>query len=196
MSGVLRLLHTTGASDGDTKFRAAHFHDPLDMTVDLHIRGNEWAKCLCDGEKTAAYVFLNEICLECRAPNYPTSTCGGSLGYTVLQTQLKVQEQRDLSLVRLLPQNIVLERANKGVQQLEDMLMVITSPVKRLLSHLSNPEVAGYEVSDGLSQPEETVAVCVQASTKLFGGMKSCRDRKDQHNESITSPRSASITST
>ena len=181
---VLELLQSTGAGDGDAKFRAAFLYR-YELAVDLHKYGNEWAKCLSDSETTAAYVLLSETCLECRTPDYPTSVCGNSRGYTVLQTQVHLQKQHDLSLLRLLPQDLVLARVDEDAPKQETVLMVITSPIKRLLSLLSKSKVAGYEVMDELPQPEGTVSVCVQASTKQFGGMEFHRYRKAQPDESI-----------
>lgn len=189
---VLYNFHTTGAGDGETEFRAAFLHRHQDMAVDVPKYGNEWAICLGDSKTTAAYVFLNETCLECPTPGYPASICGNSPGYTVLQTQLEFQEQGDLSQVQLLPQGLVLERvAEDTTPQRENILLTIASPTNRILSRLSstNSRLAGYEVGENMLSPGDvTVGICLQASTKRFGGMELVRRRKSDQPDTSTKP--------
>lgn len=174
---VLNILHITGIGAGDRMLQAAFFGFQ-NKAVKLNTYGNEWVKCLCDSQETSAYVFLNETCLECRTPNYPTSICGISQGYTVLQTEVKFQEQCDLSLVKLMPQGLVLAKVKEDAPLEENMLMAIASPFNRLRSRLSSSKVAPVdEVVDGLAPIGGTVSICVQASNKLFSGMEFCRRR-------------------
>jgi len=90
---LLELLDCTGLVEGE-KFHAAMLYENEEYALPIHTDINDWSIPLRDTHITAAYVIINEICLNCEVPNHSTSSCHIQNAYTVLQTQFATERRR------------------------------------------------------------------------------------------------------
>jgi len=93
---LLELLNCTGLIEGK-KFHAAMLYENEEYALPIHTDINDWSIPLRDTHITAAYVIINEICLDCEVPNHSTSSCHIQNAYTVLQTQFATERPRGAS---------------------------------------------------------------------------------------------------
>ena len=71
---LLELLDNTGLAE-EKKFHAAVLHANEEYTLPIDTIINDWSITLRDTHMSAAYVMINEICLNCEVPDHSTSCC-------------------------------------------------------------------------------------------------------------------------
>ena len=91
---LLELLDSTGFAERG-RFHAAMLYDNDEMALPIHTKVNDWSIALRDTHINAAYVMINEICLNCEVPDHSTSSCSIQKAYTVLQMQIATEHPDD-----------------------------------------------------------------------------------------------------
>jgi hypothetical protein len=170
--GVLELLDKTGR--GRNGFTAGFLNNQRERCVIFDYRRNDWSCILQDSPLTAVYAVINGKCFECHTPDHSTSTCGRKIAYTVLETQLGVENSGLIDRVKVKPHGQVLEVLNS----VEDpssraLLMTPASTIRTylLLVPLVNASVSAVEVRDPAARGRWKYNVFLRASNTSHNGM-------------------------
>ena len=168
---LLELLDSTGFAEGG-QFHAAMLYNNHEMALPIPTKVNDWSIALRDTHINAAYVMINEICLNCEVPDHSTSSCFIQKAYTVLQTQIATEHPDD-ALTKtgyyiLRPEGERLVQVDVGSHNI--FLLTPASPGSKVISLLTlrRPRVCS-EVRDQ-SRGFKREMVYLRASSQSFHG--------------------------
>jgi hypothetical protein len=172
---VLEVLDKTGK--GAEGFTAAFLNNRQECSVYFSPEYNDWSSLLRDSPLMAVYAIVNEKCIEYYTPDHSTATCNGPLAYTVLETQIGIQNDRDLDLVKVRPH----DQTYKTVERINAEALLMT-PVSTAGAYVLAPArglpVPGVEIRDVGAQGGRRYGVILRASTKGHNGMEIRRQRQ------------------
>ncbi len=167
---LLELLDCTGLVEGE-KFHAAMLYENEEYALPIHTDINDWSIPLRDTHITAAYVIIDEICLNCEVPNHSTSSCHIQNAYTVLQTQFATERPRGASrgneIYILRPDGRRLQQVDGGGSDI--FLLTSASLSSNFLNLFDKPRDC-LEVRDQFRR-STTNTVYIRASNRSFHGM-------------------------
>ena len=168
---LLELLDSTGFAEGG-QFHAAMLYDNDEMALPIHTKVNDWSIALRDTHINAAYVMINEICLNCEVPDHSTSSCFIQKAYTVLQTQIAIEHPDDAlaetGYYTLRPEGERLEQVDVGSHKI--FLLTPASASSKLVSLLIQRRSRGCSEVRDQSRGFRGNMVYLRASSQSFHG--------------------------
>jgi hypothetical protein len=172
--GVLEVLGKTGR--GCDGFTTGFLDNRQERCVIFDYRYNDRSCILQDSPLIAVYAVINGKCFECHTLDHSTSTCGGKIAYTVLETQLGVENGSLIDLVKVKPHGQVL----KSLEQIgpKALLMTPASTIHRYTSliPLVDAPIPAVEVRDPAAQGGRKYNVFLRASSIIHNRMKIPRE--------------------
>ena len=181
LCSILEALDTTGCRD-DT-FVTGFFNRGQESSVQLSLKENDWACFLKDSPLMAVYAVMNRVCIECQTPNHSTMTHANSDSYTVLKTQIALENGTDFKRIKLNPHGHTFKKVDGGRSDIT--ILVPESGLEKTLfftTTLNHSLVTAVElrnrrpimnIPQRRSQPRADVYFC--ASNKSHGGMNTPR---------------------
>lgn len=171
---VLEVLDSTGWNEQKV-FNSAVLIDNNEWAIPVPSSLNSWLVALEDTHLTSAYVFTNEICLECEVPDHTTSTCETFQAFTALKTRITTAESPSAAKAEYLlkPFGERLRRTECGSSAL-----VLLTPNLRTFPRISF-RTKLYECSELVNRAKPDgfrSTVYLRASTRSYRGRYEVKD--------------------
>ncbi|CZR56830.1 uncharacterized protein PAC_06719 [Phialocephala subalpina] len=177
---LLSLLSTTGQQDNC--LLAAYFGPRNEHHQEIEVRGNEWAKCLRDSHKVAAFAVIGDTCLKYPTRNNPLGLCQPTYTETMYETRISftgdLPSQSDY--IRLEPLGLIfrVERIKRN-----KIMVLVPTDAQVFLRMLHPLTKSAVEVVAriGTRRSRKEFYALIKASTESYGGMRRPREQVDTY---------------
>ena len=172
---------------------AGFIHNNEEAAVAIANGINDWSVTLADSPLKSAYVFINQICLNCDFPENSPSTCFNNESYTVLETEFAVNDKFGISGMKwsfvLQPHGLRLKQVACGKS---DALM-LTRDIRSFLDKVSHVELLEIFELCNRTRSVTRAPAYIRADKLSFRGRRAIeRPSTSHHIGRIFGPRSHS----